>query len=238
MRFIELESTGSTNVEARRLAENADFGPLWIRADEQTSGRGRRGRDWISPKGNLYCSALFPTDIPMARIGQYSFVAALAAYEALKEIYPGGEFGIKWPNDTLLGSAKISGLLLETGKTHHQSWVIVGIGMNLASHPKDTPYPATSLGAHLEKPARPSEVLEVLSDRFEYWKSKFEREGFDPVRKAWCEAAVNMPGPVTVRLPNEEFEGTAIDMGHNGALQVRLANGTIREVHAGDVYLG
>ncbi len=242
MRLIELDTTESTNDEARRLAQNADFGPVWIRANQQTYGRGRRGRDWVSPKGNLYCSALFATDLPIGRLGQYSFVAALAAYEALLKIHPIGDFGIKWPNDTLLGGAKISGLLLETGKTHHQSWIIVGIGVNLVSHPEDTPYPATSLAAHMDTDVdgalKPKVVLQILSGRFKVWKSKFEREGFEPIRKAWCEAAVNIPGPVTVKLPDEEFEGTAIDMGHNGALQVRLANGTIREVHAGDVYLG
>ena len=217
---------------------DAEFGPLWIRADEQISGRGRRGRDWVSPVGNFYGSVLFPIDLPAAKIGLYSFVAANAVHETLKTLYPSGEFEIKWPNDSLLSKAKISGLLLETGKTHTQNWVIVGIGINLVSHPNNTPYPATSLVAHFGNSPEPQKVLDILIEKFDRWKTIFEEQGFEPVRDYWRTAAANVPGPVTVKLPNEEFDGTAVDIGHNGALQVRLSDGTMRDVHAGDVYLG
>ena len=238
MRLIELDSTGSTNAEARKLADAADFGPLWIRADEQTAGRGRRGRNWVSPKGNLYCTALFQSELPVSQIGLYSFVAALAVYDSLKAMCPDAGLGLKWPNDALLNEAKISGLLLETGKTHHQNWVIVGIGINLVSHPENTPYPATNLTEHIDDVLAPDQLVSILMEKFASWKHIFENKGFDPIRVAWRDAAVNVPGPVTVKLPNEEFVGTAIDMGQNGALQVQLPDGTMREVHAGDVYLG
>ena len=220
------------------MAEGADFGPLWIRADEQTGGLGRSGRSWISPKGNLYASHLFAVDMPMNRFADYSFVAALAVSDCLSTIYPKGEFGLKWPNDVLLGRAKISGLLLETGKTRNQSWIIIGIGINLASHPSGTPYPATSLASHMTTVPGPETVMEILADRFAHWCDRYERGGFEPVRQNWLSRAVNIPGPVTVRLPHESFDGQAINMNATGALQVRLSDGTIRNVHAGDIYLG
>ncbi len=238
MRIIELDSTGSTNAEARHFAQQADFGPLWVRADQQTNGRGRNGRNWVSPKGNLYASHLFATDEPLHRLGLYSFVAAIAVYDTLVGLHPKGSWGLKWPNDLLLGKAKISGMLLETGKTHHQSWVIMGIGINLISHPSDTPYPATSLAVHMPQAPSPQHVLTELSGVFDSWRTEFKTKGFTPIRSAWLERAINLPGKVTVRLAQETFNGEAIDLCENGALQVRLSNGTMRDVHAGDVYLG
>lgn len=238
MRIIRLTSTESTNLDARRLAEGADFGPLWVLAETQTGGRGRRGRNWVSPKGNFYGSFLFPTDKTQVQRSLYSFVMALGIYEALKEVHMAGDFNLKWPNDILLGEAKISGMLLETGLTHQQAWVIAGIGVNLVSSPINTPYPATHLGAYQDDVPQPDEFLNHLSERISHWKSVFETSGFAPIRDAWLERAANIPGPVTVRLPDETFEGRAIDLNHDGALQVQLANGTKRQVHAGDVFPG
>lgn len=238
MRIIRLETTTSTNSDARKLAENADFGPLWITAQQQIGGRGRNGRNWTSPKGNFYGSCLFPTQLPTQLKSLYSFVAALAVYDTLSEIYPDGDFRLKWPNDLLLNSAKIAGLLLETGQTHSQSWVIVGIGINLLSHPQDVSYPAISLSSVFESSLDPERTLAGLSENFEIWKTKFETQGFEPIRKVWLKRALNVPGRVTVRLPDETFSGDAIDLESDGALKVRLANCTIRQVHAGDVYPG
>ncbi len=238
MRIIRLDTTGSTNSEARKLTTEADLGPVWISAKSQQAGKGRTGRSWVSPIGNLYASYLFPSDIAAGQKSLYSFVATLAVFDTLIEFHPDGDFGIKWPNDVLLGKAKISGMLLETGQVHRQGWVIAGIGINVKSHPADLPYPATSLGAHLMTGPDPSDVLDVLIDRFEQRKTEFETQGFAPIREAWKARAMNLPGPVKVRLPSETFEGQAVDLGQNGALQVRLSTGTMRDVHAGDVFLG
>ncbi len=238
LRIIQLDITGSTNADARKLAAEADFGPLWIIADQQTAGRGRHGRNWVSPKGNFYGSFLFPTEKPTAQRSLYSFVIALGIYDALKAVCADGGFELKWPNDVLLDGAKISGMLLESGSQHHQPWVIAGIGINLISFPDDTPYPAACLAEHSETPVEPHKMLEALSEKINHWKTVFDGKGFGPIRTAWLERAANVPGPVTVRLPDETFEGEARDLELNGALQVRLANGTIRQVHAGDVFPG
>jgi len=207
-----------------------------VLADEQLDGRGRRGRDWVSPPGNLYISHLFPTPKGPAELGQYSFVAALAVYDCLQAIFPSGEFTIKWPNDIFLYGEKVSGLLLETGKTNNRQFIILGIGVNLISHPKDAAFPATSLAGHMDGIPDNLTVGRLLAEKLEKWNQSYLKHGFANIRDAWMKHAHNIPGQVKVRLPAEEFEGKAIGLDENGALQVRLADGSIRNVHAGDVY--
>lgn len=247
MRFISLESTPSTNLEARELAETGDFGPLWIRADEQVAGRGRRGRDWTSPKGNLYCTGLYPHSGSPSEAALLSFVAALAVYDVAAAYVPQTLISLKWPNDVLLSGAKTSGILLENGRYKGQDWVAVGIGVNLVSHPQGTDFPATHILEHIpNKDLQGAEpimtgadaALAILAARFDHWRNMFLERGFEPIRKAWRERAANVPGPVTVRLAQESFHGEAVDLGANGELQVRTEDGTLQDVHAGDVFFG
>ncbi len=252
MRFIGLETVDSTNLEAKRLAEMSDFGPLWIRADCQSAGRGRRGRDWTSETGNLFCSGLFPLEGNTYQSAQMSFAAALAVAETLEQYVPKELIGLKWPNDVLLAGRKTAGILLESGQTqvstsHHQKWMVVGVGINLTHHPEGTEFPATHLMAHVRKKdligpepilTGAQAVLAILSSRFEHWRHILSTQGFEPIGQAWAARAVNIPGPVTVRLPNESFTGEAIGLDSNGALRVKLSNGTIRDIHAGDIFFG
>ncbi|MBI3113001.1 MAG: biotin--[acetyl-CoA-carboxylase] ligase, partial [Rhodospirillales bacterium] len=152
-RLITLDTVDSTNAEARRLAilgeEKSPDGTL-IWAKEQTAGRGRRGRKWQSPKGNLYCSLILRPEVPAEQAAQLSFVGALAACDALNAISPPGHIvQIKWPNDILLNDEKVGGLLLEaeTGGGKTPEWVIMGLGINVAQHPSRVEFPATSLKA-------------------------------------------------------------------------------------------
>src|SRR5215469_2812357 len=142
VRLIAHEVLGSTNAEALRLARQGERGPLWIAADRQTAGRGRRGRAWISPRGNLYASLLLTEPAAAEHWSQLSFVAALAMHDAVVEI--AGDLKplltIKWPNDLLLAGAKLGGILIEAESGI--SAVVVGIGVNCASHPADTEFPA------------------------------------------------------------------------------------------------
>ena len=243
MKFITLDEVDSTNAEAKLLAEVGERGPLWIKAHRQTSGRGRRGREWVSVKGNLYCSGLYSHAGAIQDAAKMSFAAALAVAETLKHYIPESKVNLKWPNDVLVEGKKISGILLEGGP----DWFVVGIGMNLTSHPHDTDYIATHLLEHVDpsllEGAEPvmtgtDAVLAILSSRFNFWSDVFLEKGFVPIREAWLGWATNIPGPVTVRLSNEVFSGQAIDLDENGALRVSLENGTIRTVHAGDVFFG
>ena len=247
MRFVSYATIDSTNSEAKRLAEQGDFGPLWIRADAQSEGRGRRGREWTSKTGNLFCSGLYPHDGTPQQAAQMSFVAALALADTLEAYLPKELISVKWPNDVLLAGKKTAGILLESGQTNHQKWIVIGIGVNLTHHPEGTEYPATHVLEHilpsdLETPepimTGAQAVLAILASRFDHWRHIFVTNGFEPIAEAWSVRAHNVPGPVTVRLPNESFEGDALGLDANGALRVRLAGGTIRDVHAGDVFFG
>ena len=234
-------------LQAKRLAEQGDFGPLWIRADSQSAGRGRRGREWTSKTGNLFCSGLYPHDGNTHQLAQMSFVAALALAETLERYVPKDLISLKWPNDVLLGGQKTSGILLESGQKHHQKWMVIGIGLNLTHHPEGTEFPATHMLAHISADdlsgpepimTGAEAVLAILANRFDYWRHMLVSKGFEPIGQAWTVRAHNLPGPVTVRLPQETFTGEALGLDANGALRVRLENGTIRDIHAGDVFFG
>lgn len=243
MRFISLSEVDSTNAEARRLAEQGEAGPLWVSSNLQTAGRARRGRDWISKSGNLYVSGLYPDNGIPQQAAQLSFAAALAVAETLAHYVPDELITLKWPNDVLLGGKKTSGVLLEGGN----GYVIIGIGINLTHHPEGTEFPATYVLEHvpsekLNDPepimTGPHAVLAILAQRFDHWRGILVKQGFLPLREAWMSRAHNIPGQVTVRLPNESFTGEALGLDTNGALRVRLADGTIRDIHAGDVFFG
>ena len=139
---------GSTNAEALALARAGERGPLWITAQSQSAGRGRRGSHWLSPPGNLYASLLLSEPSPKPVAPQLSFVAALALHDALCVCAPSlaPAFRLKWPNDVLLGPQKLAGILVE-GESEPVFTVVIGFGVNCASHPSGTDFPATDLGA-------------------------------------------------------------------------------------------
>ncbi len=205
---------------------------VWLRAERQTGGRGRQGRAWVSPPGNLYASTLVrprPSDPPAATL---ALVAAVALEEAVSAYVPGMAL-LKWPNDLLIDGAKLSGILLERAGDA----VVVGIGINLAHHPTDTDRVATSLGAYNAAVA-PEDFAETLADAFARWVERWRGEGIDVVRRRWVERAHRPGTPLTARLP----DGSAIDglfegLDGEGALILRLADGTRRVIHAGDVFL-
>jgi len=241
LKFISLDQVDSTNAEARRLAESGERGPLWIRADEQTRGRGRRDRDWVSDKGNLFCSALYPKFGNAEETAKLSFVAALAVADTIETYVDSSMVSLKWPNDVLIESRKSSGILLESG----DDWIIIGIGINLLHHPSDNEFPATHLLAHIDdehldtpEPVMTGAdaVMAILSKHFDTWLNIFKNDGFTKIKKAWMDKAHNVPGLVRVRLPKESFTGDALGLDENGALRVRAEDGTIRDIHAGDVF--
>ena len=241
MRFINFDSVVSTNLEALKFAEEGDKGPLWVSAVQQTGGRGRRGRPWVSKSGNLYCSGLYPHAGNAQSAALYSFVAVLAIADLVRTYLPESHVTLKWPNDVLIDGKKTSGVLLE----HSKGWIVAGIGVNLVSHPGNAEFPATHILEHIPEEAlnkpeplipEPQAALAILAARFDVWRSILINDGFAPIKSAWEGLAQNVPGPLIVRLHNETFSGEATALGENGELQVRLKNGTIRNVHSGDVF--
>ncbi len=231
--LCHLARVGSTNDEARRRAEAGAEARLVVMADEQTRGRGRHGRDWSSPAGNLYASVLLPANGPLAASAQLSFVAGLALADALERHAPEGTvIRLKWPNDVLIGRAKVAGILLETVGTG----VIIGTGVNIASYPGDTPYPATSLDAQGFAPTTPRAVLGSYLTALDRWFRHWCESGFAPLRTAWCARSLGLGEEIRLRLEREDLLGRFVDVTATGSLLLDLGAGGRREIAAGDVF--
>lgn len=234
----------STNEEAKRLAAAGTKGPVWIVADRQTAGRGRRGRAWSSPVGNLMCTLLMRPNCGPAEAGELSFVAGLALHEAATLLLPGSlsaKVSLKWPNDLLLDGKKASGILLESESAGgaEVSWLAIGIGLNLVHFPKDTPYPATSLQAESGETTTVDRTLTALAASFDKWYAVWQQpQGFSQVRKAWLQRAQGLGQEITVRLAEKTLVGTFEDLSEEGALQLRLPTGALQPIAAGDVFFG
>lgn len=236
--LIALDAVGSTNDEARERAEaGAPVGTV-VWAKQQLSGRGRRGRAWQSPVGNLYCSIILRPEAPPNIAAQLSFVTALALGEGVHEHLPSpAALRYKWPNDVLIDGGKIAGILLESqiGERGNMDWVVIGTGINVAMSPSDAERPATSL-RHAGVRLGVEEVLAVYTRALRHWVSLWEKQGFEPVREAWLRRAIGLGEPIEVRLPNETFSGTFDALDDTGALVLGTPDGS-RLVSAGEVYV-
>jgi BirA family transcriptional regulator, biotin operon repressor / biotin---[acetyl-CoA-carboxylase] ligase len=238
--LYELEQVGSTNDEARRMAEAGADPGLVVLAGQQTSGRGRHGRAWVSPVGNLYASVLLRVDGPIAASAQLSFVAGLALADALARHAPDGTLlRLKWPNDVLIGGAKVAGILLESvgrAKGAGAASLVVGTGVNIVSSPPATPYPATSLREQGFAAITPRALLGAYLRALDHWLRQWREAGFAGVREAWCARGVGLGERIRLRLDREELHGRFVDVTPGGALLLDLDGGGRREIAAGDVF--
>lgn len=231
--LLRLDEIDSTNCEARRRAEagDAEHGPLWITAVRQTAGRGRRGRVWQGGAGNLAATLLLRPEAPPAAAAQLGFAAALAVADLAMAFAPDAAIAVKWPNDVLADGKKLSGILLEAGT----GWLAIGIGINLAEHPVEIEFPATSLAALGVTPPEPDAALAALAARFAYWHALWQAQGFEPLRAAWLARAGGLGAPIRARLPHEERRGAFEGIDATGALLLREASG-LRAITAGEVF--
>jgi BirA family biotin operon repressor/biotin-[acetyl-CoA-carboxylase] ligase len=235
--IVVLDEIDSTNAEARRRAEAGETGPLWITAARQSAGRGRRGRAWETGEGNLAATYLFVTDRKPAEAAQISFVAALAAADLASRFTPPAQVSLKWPNDLLIAKEKAAGILAESGQTSSGLWVAVGIGVNLARAPAAPERPATSFAAHMRAPPpAPLDALTVLAEAFERWRALWHGGGFGPIADAWTERAFGIGQRCVARLATESVEGVAEGLDPDGGLRLRLDDGVLRRITAGDVF--
>ena len=228
----------STNEEARRLGRAGEPARRVVWANEQTAGRGRRGRPWASPPGNLYLSLLLRPDCPAGTAAQLSFVAGVALADGLAGILPeAAAISCKWPNDILLGGRKIAGILLESeiAENGRLAFLIVGVGVNLLSSPKDAEFPATSLAEAGAPPVAPARLLERFLADFDAWERRWREDGFAPVRAAWLARASFLGEQVQVRLDTAGFCGRFLDIDAEGALLLEAA-GERRRIAAGAVF--
>lgn len=233
--FAEIDST---NAQARRFAALGSPVPLWIVADRQMQGRGRRGRAWKSPAGNLAATLLLRPKSPLVACAQLSFVAALASADTIARYAPGADVQLKWPNDILADGRKIAGILLESASDggNRADWLAIGIGINLATHPEETEFPATSLAAlGSETPA----VLQVLTRLARCWTRWYEiwlEQGFEPVRDGWLSRAAGLGARIRARLGSGETIGVFEGIDGSGALLLRESPARLRTISAGEVF--
>jgi BirA family transcriptional regulator, biotin operon repressor / biotin---[acetyl-CoA-carboxylase] ligase len=235
--LVALARTESTNEDLHRLARTGAAEGTLVWAREQTRGRGRRGRDWSSPPGNLYLSLLLRPRVPPAEAAQIGFVAAVALAEALEGLLPPNRhLRCKWPNDLLIDGAKVSGILPEAEAADGLvEALVLGIGVNVASFPPELPYKATSLVAAGAN-AGVETVLESLAPRLLVWYRRWRADGFAPVRRRWLDSAAGLGEPIEVRLEREVLRGRFASLDASGALDLELADGRRRLITAGDVF--
>lgn len=230
-------SIDSTNEEAKRLASAGETGPVWIVADHQTAGRGRRGRSWQSPAGNLAATLLLRPEKGANEAAQLSFVAALAASDAVSVLAPSTSVRVKWPNDVLAEERKIAGILLESaGGGGRLDWLAVGVGINLIGFPPDTEFAATSL-VHLGRPPiAPRVAATHLAAAWSRWYEKWLADGFGEIRDVWLSRAARLGERIRARLQTEETSGVFEGIDEDGALILREAANRVRTIAAGEVF--
>lgn len=239
VRLVVFDELASTNDEAKQLIEAGERGPLWVVAERQTSGRGRLGRSWISPAGNLCASLIVSGEFGPSVAPQLGFVAGVATLHALRAATGGNAaFALKWPNDLLFERAKLGGILLEGVTGSAGFTAVVGVGVNCAIAPPGLPYPARALRELGEGAPGAGEILTRLSDAFvvtfEDWRGG---AGFAKIREQWLDGAAGLGEAVSVSLAaGEEIAGKFDSIDAGGRLVVRTDKGE-RVIDAGDVYL-
>lgn len=228
----QFDEIDGTNAEA--LRSGAPNQHVYF-AHCQTAGRGRQGREWVSPNGNLFATICVVP--PIGRNpAQLAFVAGLAVLDALSEAAPDVGLTLKWPNDVLASGRKISGILIEAGDEGYA----VGIGVNLISSPPDDKvrYPATDLKS-ISGPSQiitPETLLAVICRHFSVWFQRWATDGFEPLRAVWLASAHGMGDTIAASIGTDRIEGLFQGLDEDGALVLEDASGDRRIITAGDVF--
>ncbi len=233
-----LAQVDSTNAEGMRLAPGLEV-PTWIHAVRQVAGRGRRGRAWRDPAGNFAASLVLRPDEPPERAALRSFVASLALLDALSALAPGADLALKWPNDVLLNEGKLAGILLEgTSAGGHMTYLVIGLGVNLANLPEPGAAGAVepvSLLSGAGVQVAPEILLDHLAAAYARREAVFAAEGFAPIRKDWLARAARLGQVVTARTMHEEVQGRFETVDAAGNLVLSTPGGQ-RAIPAADVF--
>ncbi len=226
-----IPQTGSTSADLAARLRSGDLVPEghWLIADRQTSGKGRQGREWFDGAGNFMGSTVVHPGFGDPPPGTLALLAGLALYEVVAILAP--EAQLKWPNDLMIGNAKLAGILLE----RQGEAVVVGIGVNLASAPQLADRETIALSAITSAPDRNMFAAD-LARQFDLELSRWRDFGLEPIINRWLAAAHPIGTPLDIGEPGEiPLSGTFAGLSHDGALQLRLADGTERVIHAGEV---
>jgi BirA family transcriptional regulator, biotin operon repressor / biotin---[acetyl-CoA-carboxylase] ligase len=233
-----LASIDSTNAEGMRRIAAGERGPLWLRAIQQTGGKGRSGRPWSSAPGNLYASLVMPLSAPLSVVPQLSLVAGVAVADAIiAAVGPIPGLRLKWPNDVLIGTAKLAGILPESTTVGGHVMAVLGIGINVAHHPEGLGRAATHLAEH-GRPVAPEGMLRCLDTALAQWLDVWQAgAGFADIRAAWLARAGNSGEAISVHDTSGRTNGEFAGLDEDGALLMRRADGSLQRIAYGDVSL-
>lgn len=235
---IVLDSVDSTMTEAARVAASLTS-PTWIMAHSQTAARGRRGRAWIAPVGNLNATLVFKPDATPAQAAQRSFLAANALYNALAIYVPADQLSLKWPNDVLLNGGKVAGILLESASSGAGvAYLSIGIGVNLSHVPEnvtDAAFAPISLKAAGGWDVDAADFLTSLASAYADQEDLLATQGFEHIRANWLKHAARLGEVITARTSTAEITGTFDTIDADGNL-VLITQAGAQSIPAADVY--
>lgn len=247
---------GSTNTEAKRLAEEGAPDGTLVVADRQTAGKGRRGRSWISPEGaNIYFSLMLKPDFHPSQAPMLTLVMALAVADAISILQEGyraqddkhqksengsaTNIGIKWPNDIVVNGKKVCGILTEMSvERDYIQYVVIGTGINVKQQVFDAEFAdhASSLEAELDSFVSRSGLIGLIMKAFEKYYEEFKKAGsLGAVKADYEKYLVNINREVCVLDPKGEYRGISLGINDNGELLVKTEDGAVNEVYAGEV---
>jgi BirA family biotin operon repressor/biotin-[acetyl-CoA-carboxylase] ligase len=236
----QFETIDSTNDAALESARSGGLGKSWFVARAQTNGRGRHGRTWASPPGNLYASLLLIDAAPIELVSQLGFVAGVALVRALRPLVAEDtRLKLKWPNDVIFDGAKLAGILLEGANLATGGFAsVIGIGVNCSSYPRDLAYPATALCETSATAYMPQDVFARLSGEIAHWLRVFAAgKGFAAIRGEWLALASGLGQAIKIKTPARHFEGRFQTIDATGRLLLQSETGVIA-IDAGDVIVG
>ncbi|MDM9619703.1 biotin--[acetyl-CoA-carboxylase] ligase [Rhizobium sp. S96] len=240
-RHEALSETSSTNSECLARARAGDRGLLWITAEKQTGGRGRRGRPWVSERGNLYASLLLIDAAPMERLGSLPLAIAVAVHQAVRAVLPASAepLEVKWPNDILIGRKKTCGILVEgESLPDGRHALVIGIGINVSVMPDNPLYPVTCLREQ-GSAASPEELFAHLFAAMAEALAAWDRgRGIREITARWREVACGIGEKITVNLPDRSISGHFSGIDDNGLLMLDTGAGRMMTIAAGDVFFG
>lgn len=233
-----LDSVDSTMAEAARRAPMLE-GPTWIMARHQTAARGRRGRAWVVPRGNLSATLIFKPEATAAEAAKRSFLAANALFAALSLYVDPDKLSLKWPNDVLLRERKVAGILLESsGRGPFIDWLAIGFGVNLTQTPKGVENPHVEPTCLIDgggEAVTAEEFLTNLADAYATQEDKLAYFGFERIREDWLGNAARLGEVITARTGREEVTGVFDTVDKEGNLVLITGTGP-RAIPAADVY--
>ena len=233
------DTVDSTNDVARAHAETGKQGPVWIGSAVQTAGRGRLGRPWVSERGNLYASLMLRPDCKPDQLVALPFLVALAVRQALIKVGANeDDILCKWPNDILYNEKKVAGVLIESsiGVDGNVDLLIVGIGTNISLYPLDAQFPATSFVKEAHMFIEPVDFFSHLATEFQAQWQAWQKFGFEPIRSEWLKHSWGMGEKRRLRTSTQDVVARLVTLDSDGALIIKLDDGTESRLYAGDVF--